>query len=459
MSLAPSLATSFLLAGLLLPAAPLASQVSAEAPAEGSPFEVSYDGLERVELKAQPALASTFRPEGAPVIYGATPDWFNDLRRQVGGVVAADMNGDGRTDLVVGCYNSSSFPPYDDWHNLIYFNTGNELEASPSWVSSDEVSTGEVKVADFNGDTLPDVFAANGGTAMAPSRIYYNTGTPSGPSTTSGWSEAGGATWTNYAAPFDFDHDGDVDVATANQGNSQNDPFRQMRLFLNNAGSLAVTPAWVSDETSIQNFLSWGDMNGDTWEDLAVSKWVNFESAVYLGVDDMGTRTLEGSPSWTTGDTDSDKGIGFADVDGVNGPDLALGHDPTQVFFNDGATLIIPPGFSANGTFFGHSDLKWGDVDGDGDPDLAEIHFSNGVANLYLNEGGTLNPTPVWSYDSSAVGTALDFGDIDGDGHLDIILAYAGDVSLAVFYNLASDEIFTDGFESGSTSAWSVVVP
>jgi hypothetical protein len=292
---------------------------------------------------------------------------------------------------------------------------------------------------------------------MAPSRIY--TGSAGGPSTAPGWSEGGGAAWSNYAVLFDFDHDGDLDVATANQGNSQNDPFRPMRLFFNDAGTLSTVPGWLSDETSIQNFLSWGDMNGDGWEDLAVSKWINFESAVYLGIDDAGTRTLEGSPTWTTGDTDGDKGVGFADVDGVNGPDLALGHDPTQLFLNDGSTLLIPPAFTANGTFFGHSDLRWGDVDGDGDPDLAEIHFSNGTANLYLNEGGTLDPTPVWSYDSAAVGTALDFGDIDGDGHLDIILAYAGDPSVVVFLNQATDEIFSDGFESGNLTGWSVVVP
>ena len=53
----------------------------------------------------------------------------------------------GLIDLVVGCYISDSYPPYDDWENLIYYNTGTELEANPSWVSTDEVSTGDVQVA------------------------------------------------------------------------------------------------------------------------------------------------------------------------------------------------------------------------------------------------------------------------------------------------------------------------
>jgi len=113
------------------------------------------------------------------------PDWQNALRVQVGGLQAEDMNGDGAVDLVVGCYHSDSFPPYPDWENLIYFNTGAGLEAAPSWVSTDEVSTGDIQVALINDDPYPDVFAANGGYAMAASVIYF--GSPTGPSTTPGW--------------------------------------------------------------------------------------------------------------------------------------------------------------------------------------------------------------------------------------------------------------------------------
>ncbi len=442
----------FTIAALSLALAPAGRRDSP--PADSAPFEISYDGLERIELPAQPAPPRVLRAEATPVIFADAPDWSNTLRRQIGGVVAADINDDGRIDLVAGCYNSASFPPYDDWHNMIYLNAGSELEAAPSWISTDQVSTGEVKVAKIDGDAYPDIFAANGGAAMAPSRIYF--GSAAGPSTAPGWTEGGVATWTNYAQPFDFDHDGDMDVVTANQGNSQLSPFRPMRLFRNTGGTLETVPSWTSAETSIQNFLSWGDINGDGWEDLAVSKWVNFESAVYLGVDDAGTRSLEATPSWTTGNDDNDKGIAFADVDAAFGPDLALGHNPTQVFFHDGSTLAIPPAFNATGPFFGHSDLKWGDVDGDGDPDLAEVHFGNGVANLYLNQGGVLTPSPIWSYDSPSVATALDFGDINGDGRLDLIIGYAGDPSIVVFYNQAN-EIFQDGFETGDTSGWSSV--
>lgn len=411
--------------------------------------EVSEDALEVVVLTPGEVVSSqSRRDEISP--FALTPDWSNTLRRQVGGLEIADMNGDGDLDLVVAVYNSNSYPPYDDWHNLIYFNTGSELETDPSWVSADQVSTGEVKVALIDGDAYPDVFAANGGFAMDASLIYY--GTASGPATTAGWSE-NGANWTNYALLFDFDHDGDVDVVTANQGNSQFDPYRPMLMFVNHAGALETTPSWQSTESSIQNSLSWGDLDGDTWEDLAVSKWANFESGVYNADDGV----LDTVPVWTTGTTDTDKGIAWADIDDNDWPDLALGHDPTQAWFNTAGSLAV--GWSSTIAFFGHSDLKWCDVDRDGDPDLLEVHFSNGWANLYLNDGGVLGTTPAWTFDSPAVGTAIACGDIDGDSYPDVVVGNAGEPSIYVFLNQGSGEVFADGFESGDLSAWSGAAP
>ncbi len=410
--------------------------------------EISDDGLERARLATGEA-PSAWR-QGADVPYPLSADWSNTLRVQVGGLAVADVNGDGHEDLVVGCYHSESFPAYPDWENLIYLNTGSELEATPSWVSADERSTGDIQVALINDDPYPDVFAANGGFEMAPSVIYF--GSATGPSTTPTWFAAD-VSWTNYAMPFDFDHDGDIDVATANQGNSPTDPYRPMRLYINDGGTLETNPSWQSAETSIQNFLSWGDLDGDGWEDLAVSKWVNFESGVYRN--DMGA--LDTTPIWTTADTDSDKGVAWADVDGDLDPDLALGHDPTQLWTNTSGSMAVS--WTSAATYHGHSDLRWEDIDLDGDPDLAEVHFSDGKAHIYLNRDGVLDSVPSWTFDSPHVGTAIAFGDINGDGLPDLAVGNSGDTSIWVFYNTGTPPLFADGFESGDTTAWSATVP
>ncbi len=389
-------------------------------------IEVSDDGHWTVVVEPSPTDGTVVvRQVGVP--YGTTPDWQNTLRRQVGGLQVADMNNDGWPDVVVGCYKSDSYPPYTDWENLIYYNTGGQLEAVPSWVSTDEVSTGDVQVADINGDGYLDIFAANGGYAMSPSVIYW--GGPTGPSPAPGWSsQEPGLAWNNYALPFDFDHDGDIDVATANQGNSPSDPYRPMYVFRNVGGVLQTVPSWQSAESSIQNFLAFADYDGDGWEDLAVSKWVNFQSGIYKNI----AGTLQTTPVWTTGNSDDDKGVAWADVDANGWPDLALGHDPTRLYENQGGTLSLV--WSSQATYFGHSDLRFCDVNRDGRPDLAEIHFSDGKAHIYLNQNGALSPTPSWTYDSAAVGTALAFGDINGDRWPDLVLGYSGQPSVIVFY-------------------------
>ncbi|UCD75242.1 MAG: VCBS repeat-containing protein [Phycisphaerales bacterium] len=393
--------------------------------AADSCVEVSDDGLESVVLK-ETGAPTGWKARDTTVPYDLIPDWSVEMRRQVGGLQTADMNGDGLIDLVVGCYISNSYPPYPHWYNYIFYNTGGQLEAEPSWISTDEVSTGDVQVAFINDDPYPDVFAANGGFAMSLSTIYF--GTEDGPSMTPGWySDEPVACWTNYAKPFDIDHDGDMDVVTANQAPSP-DPYRPIYVFPNNDGVLSTTPSWQSAELSIQNFLAFADMDGDGWEDLAVSKWSNFESGVYRNLNG----TLQTTPVWTTGDDDSDKGVAWADVDGNGDPDLALGHDPTRLYSNDHGVLTLS--WSSGASYFGHSDLRFCDVDGDGDQDLAETHFSNGQTHIYLNNDGVLDTSPSWTYDSDVVGTAIAFGDITGNGRPDLIVGLSGDIPILVFY-------------------------
>ncbi len=400
---------------------------STPAPAQSVGIEVSEDGRTIVELRPS-ATDNTGWARGTAVPYGTTPDWQNALRRQVGALQVADMNNDGLNDVVVGCYISSSYPPYTDWENLIYYNTGGQLEADPSWTSTDEVSTGDIQVGDINGDTYPDVFSANGGFAFSPSVIYF--GSASGPSPTPGWSAQTPRTaWTNYATLLDLDHDNDLDVVTANQGASP-DPFRPMYLFRNEDGALDTAPSWQSAESSIQNFLAFADYDGDGWEELAVSKWDNtFQSGIY----ENNAGNLSTNPSWTTGFVDTDKGVAWADVDGNDWPDLVLGHDPTLLFSN--AAGVLTMGWSSAAGYFGHSDLRFCDVDVDGDPDLAEVHFSNGQTHVYLNNAGVLDSTPTWTYDSFAVGTAIAFGDLDGDTLPDLVIGYSGEPCVVVFYN------------------------
>jgi len=177
--------------------------------------ESSDDGHTTVTLRPTSTDDSGWT-RGDSVLYPSAADWQLNLRRQVGGMKIADMNGDGHNDLVIGVYHSSSFPEYLDWHDMILYNTGSELESSPSWISVDQTHTGDVQVGDINLDTYPDFFGVSGVSGFSRVRVYF--GSASGPSQSSGWfGTPPRSGWPTSGLLLDVDKDGDLDVFTTNQ--------------------------------------------------------------------------------------------------------------------------------------------------------------------------------------------------------------------------------------------------
>ncbi len=418
-----------------LPAALVMLSGSAAALAENAPREVSKDGRITAVVSASPSDNTGRVERGSFVPYTMIPDWSLNLRRQIGAVRIADMNGDGLNDLVACCFNSSSFPPYDNWQDMIFYNTGTTLEAVPSWISADQIHTGDAQIGDVNDDGKNDLVAISGGGGFAPPRVYYSNPAPGmGPSTSPGWLATPPTSgWATSGALFDIDNDNDLDLVTTNQGVSPN-ANRPMYFFRNLGTALETSPSWQSAESSIQNTVAAADFDGDGDLDIAVAKWAGFTSAIY----ETNAGTLDTTPTWLSG-TGTNRGIAWADVDGNGTPDLVIGGSSSTIqsrLYSNSA----PPGGTLTQTwqaalaFVGQQETAFNDIDQDGDPDYAEVHFSNGQTHLFLNNGGTLATTPAWTFDAAEVGNALDFGDINGDGWNDLAIGYSGNTSIRVFF-------------------------
>ncbi len=398
---------------------------------------VSPDGLVSAPCTCRPATPAerddpALAPDGfvqdepreifnrSTVPLPAVPDWVGTRVRAVGTLVFGDADHDGDEDLFVGTYYAQQFPPLVDYYNFIYLNVGGMLENEPSWISIDERHTTDADWGRINADAYPDLFVANGGQSLQPNQVFF--GLDGLLPTSSAWLSSDNC-WAIGCALADFDQDGDVDVATANQGNSV-DPYRPTYLFRNLGTGLETVPSWSSAQIGITNDVDWGDMNGDGRLDLAVSGWVNWQTGVFLN---QGT-TLDTGFGWTTGHPErTDKGIGWSRVNADAMPDLAVGGNggPDWLFENEGTILGALPVWSSGESYHGCQDLAWADIDHDGDEDLATINFGNGHARIYLNTGGVLPTLADWQYDAASSGTALAFGDVNGDGLLDLAIGVA----------------------------------
>jgi hypothetical protein len=332
-----------------------------------------------------------------------------------------------------------SFLDTSDSNAVIGTGTLSAGTAGLSFLNSSNPATGQtpdaVVAGDFNGDGILDLAVANQGSNNLSILLGNGDGTfhPTASSVP--------AVPAPYAlASADFNGDGILDLAVIEGGN---DPV--MVLLGKGDGTFTAKPGSTTGVGP--DALAVADFNGDGIPDLAV---VNNGGFTYGCTSCPGTVTIllgNGDGTFTAAPMSPSTGLDpFAIVTGdFNGdgiPDLAVltqcgaypdcqsGQAVTILLGNgDGTFNLAPTGYQVGGLDV--ESIAVGDFNGDGNLDLVLTSSYNDIAAVFAGHGdGTFT-----SETSTPTGTnpeAIAVGDFNGDGIADLAVANSGSNSLSI---------------------------
>ncbi|MDP1622754.1 MAG: FG-GAP-like repeat-containing protein [Bacteroidales bacterium] len=252
--------------------------------------------------------------------------------------------------------------------------------------------------------------------------------------------------WVIATAPADYDNDGDLDIAVLGYYVVYNISVVDKLILMRNEGP-AGPQEWEFSYIDVplgtlsagSSDMAWGDADGDGDLDLAVGT----DGHTVLFRNDTGTLVLTNTnlPAYWEDNSQADfdlRSITWADFDNDGDLDLLLPSifDDTSFSYrtammrNDGANGTGGWIFNEITSAFAptmHAQSAWADYDADGDLDLLLINIAplteESFIRRYRNDGnGAFYGEDILGSLSVEHGEAQ-WGDYDGDGDLDILVA------------------------------------
>jgi hypothetical protein len=302
-------------------------------------------------------------------------------------VAWGDYSGDdGLLDLVVAISETVH----------LYASSGNGF-AAPEYLATGPASG--LAWGDLDGDGDLDLAVAGGDLVQ----IFANTGSGLAPSWSDGWTGARAVAWA------DWNSDERLDLAAAGS--------EGVRVYGHDETELSKTPVFSVGSLNALD-VAWADYDGDFYPDLAVAS----SNGVQVYHNQLGVLT----PLWSLPVGGSARSVAWADYDGDGWPELAAGrYGPANLLYdNQGGVLSTTPAYiGGSGATGNTTQLAWGDPDGDGDLDLA-VANDDGKDLIYANTGSglVLNLAQGLGWQSPVISatTSLAWGDLDGDGDVDL---------------------------------------
>jgi hypothetical protein len=356
------------------------------------------------------------------------------------GIFAADLDGDGKLDLVTP--NNANTPNPASISILLNMgNSGSLVFASEFDLSAPSGSyPDDIIAADIDGDGKLDlVFSSVLSNTVS---VYRNTSTPGMLSFAARQDFSTGANPSSVAIG-DLDGDGKPDLVVTNFLSGT------ISLFINTStsGSIAFKPkADLATDLGPQTVVI-GDLDGDGKPDLVVTNSFSSSLSLYRNKSSPGTLTFAAKADIATG-PDEPFGLAIADLDGDGKPDLVMTNDNFNQVNAASVSLSLFRNTSSPGNFafsaqvnLGKGDAfnpAIGDLNGDGKPDLV-LPTGNSSLLIYPNistPGHFALGNPVSYYEVTPYSVAI--ADLNGDGLPDLAAANFTTNSITAYKSAAT---------------------
>ena len=317
-------------------------------------------------------------------------------------VAAADVNGDSKSDLIVANYTDNTVS--------VLLNTTSPGATAPSFAAQQSFATGShpfsVAAADVNGDGKPDLIVANQGDSTVSVLLNTTTAGATLPTFAVQQSFTTGP-YSQSVAVIDVDGDGKSDLII---GNGDNTVSVLLNTTVPGATALSFATQQSFATTGSQSVIT-ADVNSDGKPDLIVANASSNTVSVLLNTTTPGAASPTFAAQEAFGTDSWPYSVTAADVNGDGKPDLIvanIGSNTVSLLINatvPGATTssfaaqqIIAMGNAPNS-------ITTADVNGDGKPDLIFEDGNLSTVSVLLNTqyqvvlvGGPATGTIVHDY-------------------------------------------------------------
>jgi trimeric autotransporter adhesin len=379
-----------------------------------------------------------------------------------GTMVIADFDGDGKPDLAVNCGSDHTIYIYRN------ISTNGTLAASsfaPPVVL--QLGTGceyDMVAADVSGDGKPDLLFLDMNSSVVV--VLQNFCTPGSITTNSFGPRVNLAVGSGPkgVAVRDLDGDGKPEIVTANQDSGTISVLRNFGAPGNLTTNSFASALTFATGSGPQNVML-ADMDGDGKPD-AVTVNLNSTAGAISVLRNLSTqgniafapKVDFSGPTYSynlmIGDMDGDGKLDVVSVSFATGQSVSVYRNTSTPGSFSTSSLAPRVDFALGGWGNG---MTLGDVDGDGKPDVAAVTQGSSKLSLFRNLS-----TPG-SFSSSSLAARLNFtsgsnpygvaiGDLDGDGRPDIVFANNGSATVSIYQNVVPVRPFIIAQPAGSTN-------